>query len=327
MDRNIVESLLDRYLNGQTSRQENELIENWLKANNNSHSPWQHLSQSAKDRWREDIFSNINSSIEVTEPKLTAQSRGKKLWTRIGAAAAILIVCCSLYLAFTIFDKRLDTPQLITLSAPAQQKKMITLEDGSQVWINAGSALKYSKTFSGDKREVYLSGEAYFDIYHDPSKPFVIHTGRLSTTVLGTAFNIKEDKKSHTIQVTVTRGKVSVSDGQRQLGVLHPNQQISYNTLNAEALQANVDANRVVSWQRSDLLFDDVSFGEAALRLEKHFDVKITFSNPKLKICRFTGTSLNGEALEKILDAICAINNATYRINSDGSYLIDGQGC
>lgn len=327
MDRNILEPLLDRYLNGQTSRQENELIENWLKANNNPHSPWQYLSQSAKDRWRQDVLSKINSSIKVTEPESAAQSWGKKLWTRIGAAAAILIVCCSLYLAFSMFDKPLDTAHLITLSGPVQQKKLITLEDGSRVWLNAGSALKYAKTASGNKREVYLSGEAYFDIYHDPSKPFVIHTGSISTTVLGTAFNIKEDKKSHTIQVTVTRGKVSVADRQRQLGVLHPNQQISYNTLNAEVLLANVDANRVISWQQSDLLFDDVSFGEAALRLEKHFDIKITFSNPKLKICRFTGTSLNGEALEKILDAICAINNATYRINSDGSYLIDGQGC
>ena len=327
MDRNILETLFDRYLKGETSPQENELIENWLDKNNNSHSPWQRFSQSQKDQWLNDVFRQIQNDTQVNEPKTVVKPKLKQLWLRIGATAAVLAICFSLYFGMPLFQSRLHPVKFGILKVPASQKKAITLADGSRIWVNAGSELRYPKTFSGKKREVYLSGEAYFDIHHDVTKPFIIHTGNLSTTVLGTAFNIKEDKNKHTIQVTVTRGKVSVADGQRLLGVLIPNQQIRFNTLKAEAFQSRVNANEVISWQQSDLHFEDVSFGQAIAQLEQHFNVKITISNPKLKNCRFTGTSLNGEELNKILKVMCAFNNANYQTKSDGSILIDGEGC
>jgi len=327
MDRNILETLFDRYLKGETSPQENELIENWLEKNNNPHSQWQHFSQNQRDQWLKDVFGQIQNNTQVNEPKTVVKPKLKQLWLRIGATAAVLIICFSMYLGLPLFQNRLQPVQLVILKVPANQKKAITLADGSRVWINAGSELRYSKAFNGKKREVYLSGEAYFDIHHDVTKPFIIHTGNLSTTVLGTAFNIKEDKNKHTIQVTVTRGKVSVADGRRLLGVLIPNQQIRFNTLNAEAFQSNVNANEVISWKQKDLHFEDVSFGQAIAQLEQHFNVKISISNPKLKNCRFTGTSLNGEELNKILKVMCAFNNATYQTKSDGSILIDGEGC
>jgi len=327
MDRNILETLFDRYLKGETSPQENELIENWLEKNNNPHSQWQLFSQNQKDQWLKDVFGQIQNDTQVNEPKTVVKPKLKQLWLRIGATAAVLTICFSMYLGWPLLLNRLHPVKLGILKVAANQKKAFTLADGSRVWINAGSELRYPKAFTGKKREVYLSGEAYFDIHHDVSKPFIIHTGNLSTTVLGTAFNIKEDKNKHTIQVTVTRGKVSVADGQRLLGVLIPNQQIRFNTLNAEAFQSNVNANEVISWKQNDLHFEDVSFVQAIAQLEQHFNVKITISNPKLKNCRFTGTSLNGEDLNKILKVMCAFNNATYQTKPDGSILIDGDGC
>ena len=328
MDRNILETLFDRYLKGETSPQENELIENWLEKNNNPHSQWQHYSQSQKDQWLNDVFGQIQSNTQVNEQKTTVlKPKLKRLWLRIGAAAAVLTICFSLYLALPLLQNRLQPIKFGILKVPANQKKAFTLADGSRVWVNAGSELRFPKAFNGKKREVYLSGEAYFDIHHDVTKPFIIHTGNLSTTVLGTAFNIKEDKNKHTIQVTVTRGKVSVADGRRLLGILIPNQQIKFNTLNAEAFQSNVNASEVISWKQNDLHFEDVSFGQAITQLEQHFNVKISISNPKLKNCRFTGTSLNGEDLNKILKVMCAFNNATYQTKPDGSIVIDGEGC
>jgi len=328
MDRNILETLFDRYLKGETSPQENELIENWLEKNNNPHSQWQHYSQSQKDQWLNDVFGQIQSNTQVNEQKTTVlKPKLKRLWLRIGAAAAVLTICFSLYLALPLLQNRLQPIKFGILKVPANQKKAFTLADGSRVWVNAGSELRFPKAFNGKKREVYLSGEAYFDIHHDVTKPFIIHTGNLSTTVLGTAFNIKEDKNKHTIQVTVTRGKVSVADGRRLLCILIPNQQIKFNTLNAEAFQSNVNASEVISWKQNDLHFEDVSFGQAITQLEQHFNVKISISNPKLKNCRFTGTSLNGEDLNKILKVMCAFNNATYQTKPDGSIVIDGEGC
>ncbi|HEY0176960.1 MAG TPA: DUF4974 domain-containing protein, partial [Pedobacter sp.] len=152
-------------------------------------------------------------------------------------------------------------------------------------------------------------------------------TGNLVTTVLGTAFNIKEDKTHHTIEVTVTRGKVSVANGGKLLGIITPNQQISLSLPDNRSIQKTVDTRTVIAWQNSDMLFDDITFADAVNRLQQQFKVKISFNNERLKTCRFSGTALKGEKLDKILKVICAFNNATYQIDADGNVVIDGPGC
>jgi ferric-dicitrate binding protein FerR (iron transport regulator) len=328
MSRNQIEALLDRYIKGETSTEENALVERWLEENGNSNTDWTGLDQPGKDEWLSSVFGDIKNTIRGGEAKVIQLPQKKNfLWRSVAAAAAILIIFSVLYQEWPALRSRLHPVQLTALQVPANQKKEITLADGSQVWVNAGSEIKYPKGFTGKVREVYLSGEAYFDIAHDSSKPFIIHTGKLVTTVLGTAFNIKEDKSKNTIEVTVTRGKVSVANGEKLLGVLMPNQQISFNTSKAEAVKGTVDADLVIAWQQSAFHFDDVSFEDAVSQLRQRFKVKINFANDKLKGCRFTGTSLNGEKLDNVLNVICAFNNATYQTKLDGSILIDGAGC
>jgi transmembrane sensor len=328
MSRHQIAALLDRYLKGETTNEENELVKRWLEENSNTNAQWHDLDSSAKDQWLSSVFSEIKNTIHETEAKVVSLPQRKPgFWRSIAAVAAVLLISFTLYLEWPSLQSRLHPVKLTTLQAPIDQKSEITLTDGSRVWLNTGSALKYPKTFNGKTREIYLSGEAYFDVRHDAGKPFIIHTGTVLTTVLGTAFNIKEDKYKRTIQVTVTRGKVSVANGNKLLGVITPNQQISFNTLKAEVVQATVNANAVVAWQQSDLHFEDVSFGDAIAQLQQHFNVKISFGNIKLKDCRFTGTSLRGEELEKILKVMCAFNNTIYEIKPDGSIVIDGPGC
>ena len=328
MNRHQLVALLDRYVKGETTNEENELVERWLEENGNPNHAWQSLDQTNKDQWLSSVLSDINSTIHQAEVKVLPLPQTKRwFWQSIAAIAAVVLIAFTLYLKWPPLQSLLHPVQLIVLQAPVNQKQAITLADGSRVWINAGSELRYPKTFNGKKREVYLSGEAYFDIHRDTAKPFIIHTGDVLTKVLGTAFNIKEDKTKHTVQVTVTRGKVSVANGSKLLGVLSPNQQISFNTFKEEASQATVNAAAVIAWQQSDLYFEDVSFGEAIERLQQHFHVKISFRNEKLKDCRFTGTSTNGEELDKILKVMCAFNKATYQVKPDGSIVIDGPGC
>lgn len=327
MDHTIIEALLDRYQKGETSPEENELVENWLNETNNPNSPWHHFNESQKDQFLTNLFGQIQDSIQASEPKVIVMRPRRHIWRYVAGAAAVLAICFTLYLKWPASQNRRYPAQLTELNTPSGQQKQITLADGSKVWINSNSRLSYPEQFTGKTREVYLSGEAYFDIQHDANKPFIIHTGKVVTTVLGTAFDIKEDKISHTIEVTVTRGKVSVADGNKQLGILTPNQQISFNLLNSKATQTEVDAEQVIAWQKNELHFEDITFSEAASQLQQRFNVKINFSNDKVKNCRFTGTSLQGEKLDKILKVICAFNNATYQTKADGSILIDGAGC
>lgn len=312
MDNHEIEELIDKYRAGTVSEEEKALLEAWYLSQDIDA-----IADLRPEEFAEDLL--------LIGDGLPLQKAGVKTlwWPSIAAVAACLAVFLLVYLAW---PARQDHP-LAVLTVAAHQEKQVTLADGSQVWVNSGSELKYPKTFPGKTREVELSGEAYFDIRHDAAKPFIIHTGQVLTTVLGTAFNIKEDKNTHIVVVTVTRGKVSVASGGRQLAVLTPNEQISFNTDSKKSDRQTVDASRVAGWQKTDLQFEDITFAEAARQLEQKFKVRISFANDKLKDCRFTGASLTGDKLEDVLKTICDFNHATYRRQPDGSMLISGPGC
>ena len=147
---------------------------------------------------------------------------------------------------------------------------------------------------------------------------------RVVITVLGTAFNVKEDKTRHTIVVTVTRGKVSVANGDEPLGTIIPNQQISYNIVSHQHSKKDVDARRAIAWQQSDIYFNDISFADAAKQLAERFNVKISFADEQIKKSRFTGTVSKQENLDEILRVICNLNNASFETKADGSIVIAG---
>jgi transmembrane sensor len=327
MNSSRVEDLLDRYLKNRTTIEENKLVEQWVEDNGNPNSEWQQMNRSEKDKWLSSVFVDIKSTVEHKGEKLIVIRPVKRLWYKIASVAAALIIVSGLYLVWTRLDKDKASANTASISSIKNQEKQLILPDGSKVWLNSGSDLKISNKFNGNVREVYLSGEAYFDIAHNAAKPFIIYTGEVVTTVLGTAFNIKEDKNKQTIEVTVTRGKVSVADGTRMLGILVPNQQISFNTQNSKAIRSIVDSRTIAAWHQSEIHFDDIKLADAALELEKRFNVAIRFKNEKLKDCRFTGTALKGETLESILNVICAFNNATFQTGPDRTIIIDGPGC
>lgn len=327
MNQDNIEDLLDRYLKKETTVEENQLVELWLKDNGNADSNWQKLDSLHKDQWLSEVFAGIKSTIGINKPKVVVMKPRKYLWYKIAGVAAILIISLSVYLDWPVFKEMVLPSDLTLISVPEHQKRQISLADGTKVWLNAGAQLRYPKTFTGKLREVYLSGEAYFDVQHDENKAFIIHTGKVLTTVLGTAFNIKEDQLKHTIEVTVTRGKVSVADDGKLLGILIPNQQLSVNLLNNTPTEKIVDANAIIAWKDADLFFDDITFGDAAVQLQQHFHVRIAFSNEQLKNCRFSGTALKGDDLDKILKVICAFNNATWQTKPDRSIIISGPGC
>jgi len=324
MGRQDISSLLERYANGATSAAENLRVESWLADHQNSENQWELMDTAGREQWLGQVFADVELTID-NSPVITMRPR-RTLW-RVAAIAAMLLIFLGLFWQRATLQNWLTPTQLTAMQTAANQKKVVLLSDGSKIWLNAGSELKYPEKFNGTTREVFLTGEAYFDIKHDASKAFIVHTGSLITTVLGTAFDIKANKTDRLIIVTVTRGKVSVSEGKRLLGLITPNQQISYNKQNKLHVQTAVDARQVIAWQSAELRFEDITFQEAAKILSERFNVKITFNNDKIKACRFSGSALSGKNLDQVLTVICAFNNARYNHNQDGSISIDGKGC
>ncbi|MDY0907672.1 FecR family protein [Pedobacter sp. CFBP9032] len=256
----------------------------------------------------------------------------------LGWAAALFIIC----LATLYFNNKTKTTppaanqtakkvvqsdkpvELLTVKTGNEHQK-VNLPDGSTVILNNNSSISYPKVF-GVKRAVTLTGEGYFDIRHDLKKSFTVHTGNLSTVVLGTAFNIKAYDRDHEISVTVTRGKVSVLDSNAVLAILTPNQQITFNKKDKLSNLNKVIAKNTVQWQESDIFFDDISLEEAAQALSKRFNTTITVENDSSKKCRFTATFLKGESLDEILKIICSYNHAQYQTTA-GGITIKGDGC
>lgn len=206
--------------------------------------------------------------------------------------------------------------------------RAIVLPDGSTVLLKEGSKLEYPNSFAGaSTRSVTLVGEGYFDIVHDPAKPFIVHTGALQTRVLGTAFLIKAYDNESNITVTVSRGKVQVTDNQRVLGTLTKDQQITFDKQRQVAAQQEVHADSTLAWTRQDIYFDDVTFSEATSRLSARFGVKVQFANERVSQCKFTATFIEGESFIKVLEVICAFNHANYHQTGPGEFIIEGPGC
>lgn len=328
MSRTAIEALLDKYLKQQTTPQENEMVEQWLISPKEIPSEWEIMEEPDRDLWLNSVLEKIDSTIDRNAVKVVQLQPRSKWWISIASVAAVLVIFLSLFWFSPVF-KNTFTPaeNIVKVTVPANAKKHIILSDGSKVWVNSGAVFSYAKEFKGKTREVYLSGEAYFDIKHDPEHPFIVHTENVITTVLGTAFNIKTDNLTHQIAVTVTRGKVSVANGQKVMALLTPEQQITFNTATQKHQKTKADVTSIISWLPNELQFTDATFADAALELEQQFNVKINFSNEKLKNCRFTGTAFQHKKLEEILAVLCAFNDATFEKQKNGEILISGKGC
>ena len=208
-------------------------------------------------------------------------------------------------------------------------KKYIPLPDGSKVTLNEGSVLTYDESLGNDTRNVFLSGEAYFDIQHDAARPFIVHTGKFTTTVLGTEFNVRAYENDHKITVTVKKGKVKVGDDENnQYGTITPNEQIALNTATHDFIKAEVNAEAEISWKSEFVILDAATLEEAAKIIEAKYKVKISLANDKLKNCRITSTFLNDEKLDDGLAVVTTAVNATYTMKGTDVVISgEGKGC
>lgn len=205
-------------------------------------------------------------------------------------------------------------------------KRVIHLSDGSTVFLNRNSRLDYPKGFGDRLREVTLTGEAYFDVTHFSSQPFLVHTGKLTTRVLGTAFNIRAYPGDKAIAITVTSGKVQVSNESKPVGLLTANQQMRYELASEAIVRQKVDVGPLVAWRPSEVRFDDITMEEAARRVGSWFGVKISFLRPALKDCRVTASFYREDELDEIMTVLCGVNQMSYTIH-DKDILVDGRGC
>ena len=221
-----------------------------------------------------------------------------------------------------------------TLSCPAQTEvvtildspdvpSMVTLSDGSTVMLKSGSRLIKKNNFSGRTREIILEGEAFFDIKHNPNKPFIIHTGRVRTTVLGTSFSITAIPGEGSMTVTVVEGKVKIEGGKDFFTILEANQQFTYGFELEVFQQRAVEVDEIIAesnvidmedFQPKFLIFRNVPFGDIVQDLAIKHGVDIVFLDEDLKHKRIDALLNSREPLDVLLKLLCATQQATYTV-------------
>lgn len=277
------------------------------------------------------ILSYILSNPSEKVIPIRKKSQGKRVRLLLAAAAAITI----LFAVRSVFFYNSTPDPLKTESEKVEEinsvltfngKQLIHLPDGSTIILNDKSSITYDQNdFNNKTREVILSGEAYFDIKRNEKKPFIVHTGKVNTKVLGTAFNINAYNTS--IKVTVTRGKVQVGDLKRVYGIITPNQQIVVNKSTLVYEQNNVNAATAVEWKSNYLILDDLNMKDAVALISQKYKVQILLSNEKIRNCRITASFLNEEDLDHVLKVVCSVIETEYHYDQNGVIILEGKGC
>ena len=187
-----------------------------------------------------------------------------------------------------------------TITVPRGGEYQLILADGTRVWLNAETELKYPVAFTGEVREVMLEGEAYFEVAKNVSRPFVVKAGQLDIKVLGTSFNVKA-YPSETQQATLVQGKVEVR-AENYFRELQPGEQLNYSSEGPEIRK--VDVKAYTSWKDQRFVFNDDLLEEVIHKIGRWYDVEFILRNPEVREIRFTGNLPKYRELEQVLNKL-----------------------
>jgi ferric-dicitrate binding protein FerR (iron transport regulator) len=274
-----------------------------------------------KDQLRKEMLGRITESRHLHNAKSANKHAASRKKLMMAMAAAISFVLLSAGILFYY-----NSSDFVTITVPQGQTKLVTLPDGSTVWLNAASTLKYPKKF-GAKRIVYLvDGEGFFKVVHNEKVPFIVEAPTLKTFVLGTSFVVKSYKSLSTASVSVVTGKVAVRDNKKQISVLTPNQEVVYNKVTRKPQTSNTKAIEKTQWNDGKLNLNGVYFEEAVLAIENAYGVKIDYDKELFKNCQNTFNLNARQTLKETLNVLALIQGVTYEIK-EKEVLIAGNGC
>ncbi|WP_428228655.1 FecR family protein [Flavobacterium sp.] len=294
------------FLEGKPSEKGEELWNNWYDHPEENLDPVL-LIQSNHSKLKKEI-----RQIKKTNTVVFLSPRN---WAMAASLIFLMGLSCFFYLSFT---KTVSKEYATKLGEHAK----ITLSDGTQIWLNAGSHLKYPIKFKGGTREVYLTGEAFFDVAKDKEHPFIIHTDKMDTKVLGTSFNVQAYPDHAMQEVSVLTGRVNVKSTVTDENVyVTPGQKVVFKSKNNK-LQAftNIPVNSISLWRKNIIVFEDAPLPEVIATINRNYNVAIQIDNKNLNNLKISAY-FKELPVNQVVALVCNIINANYKIES-GIYII-----
>jgi transmembrane sensor len=328
--------LIQRYVTGNTGPEERQEVENWMAKSHEN----RRLVQELKEVWNQSPPENFKVDVQhaweqfsyrhqkKTQPAIPVARyvrRRSKIPVYLFRAAAVLLVAlfAGLFVHYQMsLEEQRDAEQASVYNALQElvtkkgEKARVTFSDGTQVMLNSASSVQFPRTFHGSERKVYLEGEAYFEVTHNPEKPFIVYSQDARIEVLGTEFNVRGWSDDPAVEVVVRGGKVSVQSFARQID--ERTEVILTDGLKTELERGQnpIEPHRVdpvnhLLWTSGGMHFDNKPFYQVIQDLERRFNVDITVADRSLLEVPYTGTFQNAE-LDEVLSVIAATMGVGY---------------
>jgi len=319
------DQLIGKFLEGKCTPEQERVILEWY-----DHFPKQEVANRAE--MRNELWMQLEARMHTRERRLSVP----RFLTALKIAASVILVVALSVVALMVTRTSTTETRLLSVRNDGNEEKVISLEDGSHVFLAAHSELQYPEHFSDSTRNVFLVGKAFFEVARNPAHPFIVLSGQVQTKVLGTSFTITAFDDSREVSVAVKTGKVSVSHevdvkGKRMsVGevFLTPNQQAIYDKATATISLGLVEKPLITEGKEADLQmrYSNSPVGEVFTALEEAYGVEIRYDKQKMKHCVITTSLLADENLFERLGVICFALGASYEKN--GTVInIQGKGC
>lgn len=320
MENQQIETLLIKLFSETISLEERALLMAWVNENAQN----RHYYEELRNIWQVSHPSFSPEDIDVTgaEKRVMAKIKEKKLvnssvfiwWQRV---AAVLFLPVFLLMGYLLYNKSSHSPIIAyqEIFSPYGMHSKVNLPDGSIVWLNSGSKLKYPVAFAHDERNVYLSGEAFFKVHSERSHPFIVETERLKVTATGTQFNVEAYLTDTITAVTLVEGKMNVKVGSSNPINLQPDQRIVYNKVSQNFQLTETDAERWGLWKDGILAFRDEPLEDVFKRVGRTFNVDISVKD-NITAHQLYRATFEGESLDEILRLLKMTAPIRYKITS-----------
>jgi ferric-dicitrate binding protein FerR (iron transport regulator) len=337
------DTLLKKYLSGNCTAREEKIVLEWYEKLIEESAL--ELSSEQKQIIEQKIWSAVAANIgggSVKAPKSKVVSMQPRKFYRLAIAACFILLAGIGVYWFVAGNQqmqtfaRFDVPEgYLHLSNEEKSVQIVRLSDGSEVTLQPNSSLYYPKTFREGSRDVYLTGNALFNVYHQTEQHFIVHTeAGLLTEDLGTSFTIEQNRQLNKIEVSVLTGKVRVYEernkSEREKAVvLRPNQKVSFNATSRQFVTAIVDDPKPlageVAVQHNTFVFEETPLYQIINKLQQTYGISIVTENKKLENCHFTGDLSRKKLFEK-LDIISQSIQCSYEVK-DTAIILKGKGC
>lgn len=245
----------------------------------------------------------------------------KRYWAHI-AASILILLTTSLAVTFYIDNKEMHQmeEENVVIQSGENEPSTIELPDGTVVRLNAKSTLSYQRNFGGANRKVSLSGEGYFQVKRNETKPFIVGTGSMDVVVLGTTFNVYAYKEKDIVEMSLIKGRVRVITPNKTINV-RPNEKVTYHKLTGELRLKKTANNIETAWLKKELIFRHETLASVFDKLERRYGVTFAIDNKKLLEDRYTGAFVN-ENINTILDILKIHYEFKYTIDNSKIYII-----